>query len=166
MASGNGNGHDPEWLRLLKGKYKRVVPPQVRKFFTVYATESALDATKAARVVGYKHPATMGHRLRSKFPDVAEACEISWKEQCGIKPDELIQHLASIVRDPDHKDRMKAIELNAKIHGMLSEKIIHEFDKNTLLKQIDERLLQIKEQRALEAGVDLTVSVEDPTDIT
>ena len=69
-----------------------------------------------------------------------------------VKPNELLEHLAEIVRDKDHKDRMKAIETNAKIHGMLSEKLILDFDRNSLMKQIDKRLMQIATARALEVG--------------
>jgi hypothetical protein len=47
---------------------------------------------------------------------------------------------------------MKAIELNARIHGMLSDRLIHEFDKASLLKQIDQRIQHLIEARALETG--------------
>ncbi|MCP4900150.1 MAG: hypothetical protein GY906_24530 [bacterium] len=152
---GNGNGHDPEWLALLKAKYKKTPPGKVRGFFEKFATETALDATKAAKLVGYAHPNTQGPKLTKKFPDVAEACGVLWREMCGVKPDELVMHLAEIVRDKDHKDRMKAIITNAQIHGMLSDKLIVDFDRNSLLKQIDARIAQLTDSRAVEVGAAL-----------
>jgi hypothetical protein len=97
-----------------------------------------------------------------KFGDVAEAARLTWIESCGVKPDELLRHLSEIVRDPDHKDRMKAIELNAKVHGMLSEKIIHDFDRQSLMRQIDARISQLVQARALDSGQD--IGTVDDTD--
>jgi len=160
---GTGNGHDPEWLRLLKSKYARVVPSRVKKFFVAYASETALDPTKAARLIGYAHPNTQGPRLIKKFPDVAEACAEAWREACGVKPDELLMHLAEVIRDKDHKDRMKAIELNAKVHGMLTERTIFELDRTKLLTQIDQRIAQLLQARALDTGQELPPLLPEDT---
>lgn len=167
--SGNGNGHDPEWLRRLKGHYKKTPPGKVRGFFQKYATETACDATKAARLVGYAFPNVQGSKLKSKFPDVVEAAELEWKESCGVRPDELVMHLAEIVRDKESRDRMKAIELNAKIHGMLSDKLVLELDRKTLLTQIDARIAQLVQARAIETGQEvesLPQTVKEVDDFT
>lgn len=151
-AQGNGHG---DWLALLKSHYVREIPRKVKRFWEEYVGEAACEATVAARLVGYKHPNTQGPRLVKKLPDVAEAARVAWVESCGVKPDELLKHLSEIVRDPDHKDRMKAIELNAKVHGMLSEKIIHDFDRQSLMRQIDARIAQLVQARALETDQEL-----------
>jgi hypothetical protein len=162
-ARETGNGGNPgDWRRLLKAHYVKVIPKLVGQFWKVYAEEAALDPTKAARVVGYRFPNTQGPRLVKKFGDVAEAARLTWIESCGVKPDELLRHLSEIVRDPDHKDRMKAIELNAKVHGMLSEKIIHDFDRQSLMRQIDARISQLVQARALDSGQD--IGTVDDTD--
>jgi hypothetical protein len=152
----NGNGHNPgDWEFVLRSKYKKPPPKMVKAFFGHLANGLEADATKAAGLAGYKFPNKMAHRLKAKFPDVTEACGLAWRDKCGVKPDELTEHLAEIVRDKDHKDRMKAIELNAKIHGMLTEKHVIELDRNSLLTQIDKRLAQLAEARALETGQEL-----------
>ena len=159
----NGNG-DREYLAVLKSHYAREIPQKVKLFWVAYVEETACDPTKAAKFVGYRHPNTQGPRLVKKLPDVAEAAKVAWRDACGVKPDELLTHLAEIVRDTDHKDRMKAIELNAKVHGMLSEKIIHDFDRNSLMKQIDNRISQLMQARALESGQALDVEQpEEPS---
>ena len=155
MGSGNGANGNPQWLELLKSHYAREIPPKVKRFFTAYVVETACDATAAAKLVGYRHPNTQGPKLTKKFPDVADACREAWRDACGVKPDELVMHLAEIVRDPDHKDRMKAIELNAKVHGMLTEKTVIELDRTKLLRQIDERIAQLTQARAVDVGVEI-----------
>lgn len=160
-AQGNGNGGNPgDWLSLLKSHYAREIPQTVKRFWKAYVGDAACDPTKAARLVGYKHPNTQGPRLLKKLPDVADAAKVAWLDTCGVKPEELLLHLSEIVRDPDHKDRMKAIELNAKVHGMLSEKIIHDFDRQSLMRQIDARISQLVQARALDSGQDIGTVVD------
>lgn len=159
-SNGNGSGAPGDWLSLLKSHYVREIPRSVKRFWVAYVTEAAGDPTKAARIVGYKHPNTQGPRLVKKLPDVAEAARVAWLEACGVKPDELLLHLAEIVRDKDHKDRMKAIETNAKIHGMLSDKLILDIDKQSLLRQIDNRIEQLLQAKALESGHELPQLLE------
>ena len=171
MGLGNGNGHSPgDWEGLLRSKYKKPPPKMVREFFKEVAGGQAADLTKAARLAGYKSPVVMGSRLKGKFPDVFEAAEFAWRESCGVKPDELLLHLSEIVRDQDHKDRMKAIELNAKIHGMLTEKHVIELDRSKLLAAIQQKVDQLIEAKVLESGqvieADAKLIPQDSSDFT
>jgi hypothetical protein len=158
-----------EWMAILRERYKRGVPRRLRAFWVAYGGEARRNATAAARIAGYKHPNVMGPRLKQKYPKVLSVVDKLFLESVGVKPDELVSHLAEIIRDPEHKDRMRAIEVNAKMHGMLSEKLAIELDRNSLMRQIDERIDQLTRSRALESGTVLALpapSDQEPDDIT
>lgn len=158
-----------EWMGELRARFKRGVPKRLKAFWVAYGGEARRNATAAARIAGYKHPNVQGAKLKARWPKVLEIVNKQYLESVGVKPDELVSHLAEIIRDPDHKDRMRAIEVNAKMHGMLSEKLAIELDRNSLMRQIDERIEQLTRSRAIEIGTPLVLPVpsdQDPSDIT
>jgi hypothetical protein len=142
-----------EWMGLLRERYKGGVPKRLKAFWVAYGTEARRNATAAARIAGYAHPNVQGAKLKARWPKVLEIVNRQYLESVGVKPDELVSHLAEIIRDPDHKDRMRAIEVNAKMHGMLSEKLSIELDRQSLMRQIDDRIERLTTLRAIEVGL-------------
>lgn len=154
---------DKKWREELQSYRKvggKTIGKKVIKFFELYGgAEFALDGKKCAESAGFAFASVVAHRLKTKYPTVAAMKEDMWRERNSVKPDELMMHLAEVVRDKEHRDRMKAIELNARIHGMLSDKLQITMDKESLMRAIDTRLAQLAEARRSDTRV-LVVNTE------
>jgi len=73
-----------------------------------------------------------------------------------MEADEVPNHLSEIARDFDHKDRVRALELLAKAHGMLSERLNINLDRKKLVQDLNDVLDQLMEvparKRLVEGG--------------
>jgi hypothetical protein len=94
-----------------------------------YLDDPARNATEAARKAGYTGTEDsinqMGSRLKAKFLQVIEQYNDRLRDAAIISPREVQTTLANIIRSPQvaDRDKLKALELCAKIHGMLSDKL-------------------------------------------
>lgn len=128
---------------------KRRLTAKVKAFLAAYEGEAKLNATQAARLAyGGKRegnlsaPAMIARDIRRRFPDLMEAAEERFREKFTMGDEELDQHLSEISRDKQHKDRLRALELIARMKGRLNDKLKVEIDRKTMLKEI-EALLQV-----------------------
>jgi chaperonin GroEL (HSP60 family) len=107
------------------------MPSQARRqrFVNAYVGEAAGNAAEAARLAGYSaHTArTQGSKLLT-FPDVKAAIEERQKalaEQSGFSAEQVIKELASLAQAVPDKvfasDKIKALELLGKAHGMFKD---------------------------------------------
>ena len=69
--------------------------------------------------------------------------EDAYWEGLSLQPKEIHQHLSDIARDPTHRDRFRALELAARIHGMTSDKLQITMTRPQLLKAVDEEIASI-----------------------
>ena len=97
--------------------------PRRAKFIELYFGDCMLNATEAARQAGFAHPRVAGSQLVRILAPILAAKEDEQKSRLEATGRELRETLTSISRDPDHKDRLKAIELLARINGMLSDRV-------------------------------------------
>lgn len=103
--------------------------PKFQQFVNYYLGEAAGNASEAARLAGYSAHTSgqIGSRLL-KRPDVKAAIEDRQKalaERSGFTAEQVIQELASLAQAVPDKvfasDKIKALELLGKAHGMFKD---------------------------------------------
>jgi hypothetical protein len=122
----------------------------VKAFLAAYEGEAKLNATEAARLAyGGKRqgslsaPAMIARDIRRRFPDLIEAAEERFRDKFRMSDDELDTHLSEISRDKQHKDRLRALELIARMKGRLNDKLQVTIDRKSMLKEIESLLVVI-----------------------
>lgn len=142
-----GDGDRMEWLGVLreehKAQSKRELARRVKQFFALYGGECRLNAGEAAKKAGYAWGETIGCKLKRRYPRTTEVVENGFLQSLSLQPNEIHEHLTAIARDPGHKDRFRALELAAKIHGMTSDKLQITMTRNQLLSAVDEEIAAI-----------------------
>lgn len=137
----------PEWLGVLKEEHKavsnKILPPKVKLFFHYLGGECGLEGKAAAEKAGYAFGATLGSKLKRKYPKTAQMVEEKYWAGLSLQPKEIHKHLSDIARDPTHRDRFRALELASRIHGMTSEKLQITMTRPQLLKAVDEEIASI-----------------------
>ena len=110
-----------------------------RAFLDAYFGPANQNAVEAARLAGFAMPQKVAKRVtKSLFKEIRNR-EQELKAANQVSATELMEILATICRDPTSRDRIKAIELVAKIEGMLSEKIQISVDRREISKKLDEQ---------------------------
>ena len=122
-----------------------------RAFLAAYVGEAKLNGVEAARMAGYANPSKAFVQLRKRrAAEIAEA-ELAFRDQLQMGWAEVAEGIAAVARDAMHKDRLKALELLAKIHGKLDPKLSIQFDRATLEKHIADVIAQLSSQVATDA---------------
>lgn len=97
-----------------------------------------MNATQAARLAGYKFPTVDGPKLARKFDDVLAAIFNEMSVQRRMEANEVIEGISNLARGAESEaNKLKALELLAKIHGLLNERLSISVDRRTLIRQIE-----------------------------
>lgn len=104
-------------------------------FITHYFGEALGNATEAARLAGFRHPRIIGPRLRSELSQVIQEQEHKLQDQKLMDPREVAEKLTELARNHG-PSQIKALELLARIHGMLSEKLDITVDRKSLQDKV------------------------------
>lgn len=124
-----------------------------RALLAAYVGQAGLNASEAARMAGYAEPGRTAYRLRQKFPEAFEKAERDFRRRLVVQREEVEERIADLVRNPKHRDHYKAIELAAKMHGMLSEKVNITIERNGINEKLDELLKAMLASRAVHKGM-------------
>jgi sugar-specific transcriptional regulator TrmB len=110
-----------------------------------YKGQAKLNATEAARLAGYRNPATVAWGLKRKYPEVFAEAEREFREKFKLTDDELDEIPASIARNTQEspQNRLKAVELIGRMKGKFSDKVTINVTRSELQKQLDEALASI-----------------------
>jgi phage terminase small subunit len=114
-----------------------------RRFVDLYLTTADGNATQAAREAGFSAPSALGSRLVRQLREVIAAREVVLRDKALISAGEVQEKLSQLARDPDHKDHFRALELMAKIHGLLSEKLDITVSRKQLRDDVTEAMGQL-----------------------
>jgi len=80
---------------------------------------------------------------------------------------EVQEGIADVARTKGHKDRLKALELYAKIHGKLDPKLSISLDRTTIEQHLQELMEQMAIQQQRAAGAALVTTppkqLQEPT---
>lgn len=101
-----------------------------------YLGESAMNAVEAAKKAGFKDPQTAGPYLLRKYSQAIQDRIDKAHEAAVAKPPEILRIWSDTMRNPDHRDQIKASELLARAHGMLSEKLDIRVSRADLIKDL------------------------------
>ncbi len=114
----------------LEQKIKLVTrKPRQRTWLLTYLTDPARDGTAAARSAGYEGTPqslnTRSTRLRRLFRDIIDSYELAITDAAVMGSREVSTGLAELARDKSitPRDRLRAYELIARIHGMLTDTV-------------------------------------------
>lgn len=132
----------PEWWVDENGKkFRHIGKP--REFVMAYVGPAKWSASQAARLAGYKRPGVVGPMMLKKYQYVIDRVMVSLKSRLTVGVDEIMQVLAEIVRDKGHKDRLRAVELSMKAHGVLSDRVVVTQDRGQLDKELGDVIKQL-----------------------
>jgi len=112
-------------------------------FVDAYLGAAARNATRAAELVGFKHPRVAGSLLKRKLSEVIEDREITLREEASMSAKEVVEGLSEIAREKSHKDRKAALDTLAKIHGLLTDKLDIKLDRRSLAGELEGTLKQL-----------------------
>lgn len=121
-----------------------------------YKGEARLNATEAARLAGYSFPEVVGSRVRRRYKELFDEAEAEIRDNLIMKGEELDQRITSLARNTAHRDHYKALELLARMHGKLSDKVNVTIERPALNAQLDELIRQMAISRAVHIGVEVT----------
>jgi hypothetical protein len=112
---------------------------RAKRFVAAYFGPANRVASEAAAMAGYASPAVRGAQLKRSLSEVIEHVELKLLEAKTCSAQEVLEGIASIARSGQQEsNRLKAYELLAKIHGMLSDKLDLTLNRNQLLRDIDQ----------------------------
>jgi len=138
------------------------------RFMVAYQGAARLDGVEAARLAGYKSPAKAFAQLRRTRRAELEEAELAFRERLTMDWPEVAEGIAAVARAEKHKDRLKALELLARIHGKLDPKLSIQFDRRTLETHIADVIAQLGQQVAtdpqLAVGPALPKALPEPAD--
>lgn len=123
--------------------FKRRRTPKERLFLDLYFGKSDFNATQAARDAGYRWPESVGSKLCARLKDEIDARYEELRASAVMTPEECMKHLADIGRNGAEQNRLRAIELQLKIHGMLSEKLSVTLDRKALLTELEQQVARL-----------------------
>ena len=101
----------------------RKLTSRVKRFLTFFETTAQLDAVEAARMTGYTAPHQAASKLERIWFDKLEDARVRVRGKLVMDATETQQRIAAVARDITHKDHVRALELVARIHGLLSDKL-------------------------------------------
>jgi hypothetical protein len=113
----------------LEASIQAIPYPRHRTWLGAYLGDCDRDGTAACRLAGYEGlPSslhTRSNRLKRKYAQVIAAYDARLVTADIILPREVQSKLAEIARDASlqPRDRIKALELIARIHGMLTDTV-------------------------------------------
>lgn len=116
--------------------------PRHRAWFDAFIHDPRRDATAAAIAAGIGRTrsaqSSLGGRLRKRYLQVIEAWDIRLALASLVSPREVQEQLASIIRNSQEptRDRLKALELVARILGMLQDKLTVDLDSSSLRRSL------------------------------
>src|SRR5687768_10334724 len=99
-----------------------VPSPRQQAVIDRYLADPRRNATDAARQVGYKNPRQEGSRIIRQFRHLIDKKTEELSQSAGMKAETVLKELSQIATDVTHKDRLRALEILAKINGLMSDK--------------------------------------------
>ena len=117
--------------------------PKRKAWWEAYWGQAQRDGVAAAVLAGLSEPHKVGRKLERNLSVAIELRDAELRAAAEVQPSEVIAKLSIVARNIEHKDHVRALELLARIHGMISDKLNVKVDKQQLLKELDEEIRRI-----------------------
>lgn len=113
-----------------------VTPSRHEAFMRFYEGEAEGNAARAAELAGYAFPKVEGPKLAKRY--AGELARRAQARRAAAQPTETeaLERLAAIIRNPEHREHLKAVELGLRVFGKLSDKAQVEEGKSNVLREI------------------------------
>ncbi len=86
--------------------------------------------------------------MAKEMADLIEAKRVEVASGNQVSAKETLELLASVARNPSHKDHLRALEIMLKVHGLLSDKLQVTVDRKQLLSELDSQLARLVQPAA------------------
>jgi hypothetical protein len=123
---------------------KRRLTAKTKAFFAAYEGVAKLNAMEAARIAygggrlgNLGNPGVIAQSLRRTWPELFEQAEERYRNRFKLTDEELDAGISEIAKDSNHKDRLRALELIARMKGLLDNKVKVEIERKVLVKEIE-----------------------------
>lgn len=111
--------------------------PKERRFIEAFLGDAAGDPVQAARLAQFGAPSEVGKRIYSRLREVIDSKLLEREANAIITTKGILTRL-SVLADNASKDsdRIKALELLARINGMLADKVTVSIETSGLVKEL------------------------------
>jgi len=107
--------------------------PKRRSYLAAYFGPAKQSPTEAARIAGLPNPNVSGAQYKKRLLHVIDALTLKALEVGCLGAQEVIQEVSLIAKnDPSTSNRLRALEMLAKIHGLLTDKVAVTLDRKQL----------------------------------
>lgn len=114
------------------------ITPRAKRFIAAYFGPANRVGVEAARIAGYSSPNVRASQLRRRFSEVIEYVELQFLESRCLSARQVREKISEIANNGvQESNRLKALELLARIQGQLSDKLDLNINRNQLIKDID-----------------------------
>lgn len=114
------------------------ITPRNKHFIAAYFGPANRVATAAAELAGFSTPRSAGSQLKKRLAEVIEHIELALAEKDYATAREVLKGVTEIARNGvQESNRLKAWDLLARIHGMLSDKVDVNISRTSLLRELD-----------------------------
>lgn len=146
--------------RLWKPQGEPALTLKQKLFIEAYVGRARGNATEAARIAGYRGDegtlAQVGHENLRK-PEIRAAMEAR-VQRSAMEADEVLSELSKIARmdatsSSALSSKVRALEILAKIHGMMSDKLNVNLDRASLNRELDTLIEQLTDHALAERGI-------------
>lgn len=111
--------------------------PKRRRFLSLYFGDARQNPTKAAELMGMSRPDVSGVHYRKVLAKVIAELEVKALEAGILGAQETLREISYLaLHASTETNRLRALELMAKIHGLLSEKVTLTLDRKQLERDI------------------------------
>lgn len=123
----------------------KILNSKQQAFLEHYFASAERNATHAARLAGYKDPVKMAPKLKKYFSQDIASKELELAEASVALGNETHKLITSIARDLEVPvtARLKALELLAKVNGLMSDKVSLSVDRAGLEAELTNALKQL-----------------------
>lgn len=140
------------------------------RFLDAYFGEAGRNAAQAGRIVGLSTPEKAGPRVANRLRKVIESRELELSEKAKLSSAQVVEELCKVALDTDNPaQRVRALEVLAKIHGMTDSKVNVTVDRKLVSADLDSALAKLmalelsREDSTLEPKLLTTSELTNPS---
>jgi hypothetical protein len=142
---------------------QRKLNPRVKRFLAYLEGEALLDPVRAAELAGYARPPETSRKLMKTWADKVAEVESRLRSRVTLSSEQVLQRLSVVGQDVEHKDHVRALEILARIYGMMSDKLDIRVSRHDVSAHLSRALERI-ERAELPAPGAIPLAIGDGTE--
>lgn len=81
--------------------------------------------------------------MKRRYGYLVEQRSVALRDSLSMSAREVVEGLSVVARTKEHKDHVRALEILAKIHGLLIDKLDLKIDRRTVAQEVEAALLKL-----------------------